>query len=280
MPHTPLEATDLLRFADLFSERLAAASIELDRKRGLQREKGWLAAAAELVDAARAPAKGLLDRARMLPELAELREELAGSVQSAWVDALEKLLAGITFHVSSRSPIIEALFPHQKLVPLRRAPFEVAAKFQADFEKRARTGYVHRMITTDDFAFATPVLEQLRAAFADYQACFSDASMPEEDAAPIRQALVTAAENLETPLRQARLLAEAALLPVEGAFEQAGLGAKPRKRNPRPAAAAAPAPEPELRAEVEAAPAPEAAPPKKKRGPKAGATAQTPPGDA
>ena len=235
MALTSLEAVDLLRFADLIAERIASAEAELSKKRGLDREKQWLAAAAEQLDAARAPGKGLVDRARMLPELTELREELAGSVQNAWVDALEKLLAGITFHISGRAPIIEALFPHQKFPPLRRVPHEVAAKFQADFEKRAKGSYVNRMLSSEDYAFAAPVLELIRKSWADYDGCFSGVSMSEEEAAPIREALATAAEGLELPLRQARLLAEAALAPVEGAFESSGIGAKPRKRTGRAA---------------------------------------------
>ncbi len=260
MSLTSLEAVDLLRFADLIAERIASAEAELSKKRGLDREKAWLAAAAELLDAARAPAKGLVDGARMLPELSELREELAGSVQNAWVDALEKLLAGITFHVSGRAPIIEALFPHQKFPPLRRVPHEVAAKFQADFEKRARGSYVSRMLSSDDFAFAVPVLELIRKSWADYDACFSGGAMSEEEAAPIREALSTAADGLELPLRQARLLAEAALSPVAGAFEASGLGAKPKKRSARTAHVEESAPvetstEAHAEASVEAAPA-------------------------
>ncbi len=235
MALTSLEAVDLLRFADLIAERIASAEAELSKKRGLEREKQWLAAAAELLDEARAPGRGLIDRARMLPELTELREELAGSVQNAWVDALEKLLAGITFHISGRAPIIEALFPHQKFPPLRRAPHEVAAKFQADLEKRAKGSYVNRMLSSEDYAFATPVLELIRKSWADYDACFSGGSMSEEEAAPIREALATAVEGLELPLRQARLLAEAALASVAGAFEASGIGAKPRKRAGRAA---------------------------------------------
>jgi hypothetical protein len=157
------------------------------------------------------------------------------------VDALEKLLAGVTFHVSSRSPIIEALFPHQKFPPLRRVPHEVAAKYQADFEKRARGGYVNRMLGGPDFAFAAPVLEQIRKSWSDYDACFSGASLSEEEATPIRQALIDAAEGLDLPLRQARLLAEAALSPVSGAFEASGIGARPKKRSARPAQDQAPA---------------------------------------
>ena len=234
MALTSLEAVDLLRFADLIAERIGSAEAELSKKRGLDREKQWLAAAAELLDAARAPGKGVVDGARMLPELTELREELAGSVQNAWVDALEKLLAGITFHVSGRAPIIEALFPHQKFPPLRRVPHEVAAKFQADFEKRARGSYVNRMLSSGDFAFAAPVLELIRKTWADYDACFSGGALSEEEAAPIREALATAAERLELPLRQARRSPRRRCLPWAARSRRPGLGRSRRSARPGP----------------------------------------------
>lgn len=239
MALSPIEAVDLLRFADVFSERLAAATAELSRKRGLDLEKAWMETALSLVDGARKPAFGLVGRARVLPELSELREEFAASLQNAWIDAFEKLVAGITFHVSARSPLIEALFPHQKFAPLRKAPREVAEKFQKDFEKRMKSGYVSRMLATDDFTFAKPVLEKVAAAWGEFIGSFDAAEISEAEAAPIRAELVDVAERVELSLRQARLLAEAALVPVSGAFEASQLGAKPKKRSKVAAFAAA-----------------------------------------
>lgn len=244
MPITSLEAVDLLRFADQISDRLAAAQTALEKKRGHDREKAWLADAAKVLNDARSPGAGLVDRARALPELADLRQEFAGSLQGVWVDGLEKLLAGITFHVSSRSPVIESLFPHQKLATLRRAPRDVATKFQRDFEKRAKSSYVARMLGGEDFAFALPVLEQLRSAWADYEACFSGEGLPADEAAPLRESLHQAGERVEGAVRQAKLLAEAALVPFEGLFEEVGLGQKLRKRTGRVAGALNAQPEP------------------------------------
>lgn len=238
-----LEACDLIRFADTFAERLDAVSAELERKAGLEREKGWLQLAQQVLEGARGPTKGLIEDARGLPELAELRADFAGALQNAWVDVLEKLVAGITFHVSSRSPIMEALFPHQKFAPLRKSGRELLEKYQRDFEKRAKSGYVSRMLGSEDFAFAVPVLEQVNRAWADYQSCFSADGMSPEDAAPIRQRLVGAAEALDVAIRQARLLAEAALVPVPGAYDASLLAQKPKKRSGKVVAeVAAPAP--------------------------------------
>ncbi|HYX92227.1 MAG TPA: hypothetical protein VE782_11725 [Myxococcaceae bacterium] len=241
MTLSPVEAVDLLRFADALSQRLEQASADLSRKRGLEREKQWLEQASGLLREALGHSTGLLDRARGLPEMAELREELAGSMQDAWVDALEKLLAGITFHVSSRSPIIEALFPTQKLPPLRRAPSDAVRTFHSDFEKRLKSGYVTRMLASEDFAFARPVIDGVREAYARWHSCFEESAIPETEAASIREALLSAAERVELAARQARHLAEAALAPIPGAFEEHQLAAKPKKRSRAHAQAAAPA---------------------------------------
>jgi hypothetical protein len=230
MTLSPIEAVDLLRFADALSQRLQQASVDLSRRRGLEREKQWLDQAGQLLAEVLGQSTGLLDRARALPELAELREELAGPLQGAWVDALEKLLAGITFHVSSRSPIIEALYPTQKLAPLRRAPTDAVRKFQSDFEKRLKGGYVTRMLGSDEFAFAQPVIEGVREAYARWQSCFAESEVPEAEAAAIREALRTGAGQLDLATRQARHLAEAALAPLPGVFEEHQLGTKPKKR--------------------------------------------------
>ncbi|MBX5480898.1 MAG: hypothetical protein IRZ16_03460 [Myxococcaceae bacterium] len=230
MALSSIEAVDLLRFAEQFAERLAAATAELSQKRGHEREKGWMEAALAVVDEARRPAAGLLERARGLPELSELRLEFAAALQNAWVDALEKLVAGITFHVSSRSPVIEALFPHQKLPALRKAPREVVEKFQKDFEKRLRTSYVSRMLATEDFAFAGPVIGNIAKAWSEYIQSFSTEGLPPGEAAPIRRELIEGAEAVDQAIRQARLIAEAALLPMRGAFEASGLAMKPKKR--------------------------------------------------
>lgn len=247
MPLSALEACDLIRFADTFAERLDAASADLGKKSGLEREKSWLRLAQDILDDARRPTEGLIDRARGLPELADLRADFAGTLQGVWVDMLEKLVAGITFHVSSRSPIMEALFPHQKFAPLRKSGREVLEKYQRDFEKRAKSGYVSRMLGSEDFAFAVPVLEQVNRAWADYLSCFSAEGMSNEDAAPVRQALVGAAEGLELAIRQARLLAEAALSPVAGAYDASMLAQKPKKRSGKGAAeVAASSAEPEV----------------------------------
>ncbi len=248
-----LEACDLLRFATSYLERLEDAAAVLMRHPPLERERGWLDAAKSLVAEAAAPGERLLERARGLPELPELRAERAGAAQGEWVDGLEKLLAGITFHVSGRHPIIEALYPHQKLQPLRKAAREAAQKFQADFEKRLKTGYVSRMIASEDFTFAVPVVERVRSAFESWMGCYGDGGLSPEDARALRSELAEAGATVERSIRQARLLAEAALVPVPGAYEDLQLAQKPKRRVSKPVEAEEAAPAAEQQEEVPAA---------------------------
>lgn len=260
-----LEAYDIIKFSEQFLERLTAAQSSLAQKRGLKAEKDWMAAAHELVTSARAPTQGLLERARELPELEEVRDDYAGDFQNAWVDALERLLAGITFHCGSRAPVIEALYPHQKLPQLRRCGFDVAEAFARDFERRLKGSYVSRQFAQPDFAFILPAVEQVGAAWQKLLSAFGGGEpMPEDQAIEIRKELVAAGKRLDLALLQARLLAEAALAPVHGAFEASGLGLKPKKRKPKAAASAPVGP----KASMEPAPVAAEAAPEAKQEPK------------
>ena len=234
MSPSPLEAYDVIRHSALLSERLAAAQAELEKKRGLKAEKEWLRAAGDLLGAAREPSQGIIERARGLPGLEEARDELGAVSQGLWVDALERLLAGITFHAGPRAPVIEAVFPHAKLPALRKASREAALGFAEDLERRMKTSYVTRTFAEPAFAFALPVLDQLASAFAQWQAVYSGEDMPEPQAAEVLKELLAAAKRLELACRQAKLLADAALAPCGGLFEELGLSAKPKRRSARP----------------------------------------------
>jgi hypothetical protein len=225
-----LEAYDLIRFAEVFEARLAAAEEQLAGKRGLTREKEWMGAALELVRLERIPAPGLLERVRNLPELDEVREEFGAELLNLWVDALEKLHAGITFSAGSRSPVIDALFPHLKFPQLRRASREAVTEYAALYERRLKSSYVTRLLAQEELALVQPVLQQVAAAHAQWVACYSPAPLPEEEAAPLREGLTTLGRRLDIAVRQARLLAEAALTPVRDAFDSSGLAIKPKRR--------------------------------------------------
>jgi hypothetical protein len=230
MPLSTLEAYELIRFAEAFEARLVTAHDVIAEREGLQSEKKWLASALKLARAALAPCPALIERAKDLPELEEAREEFSFLQQNLWVDALEKLHAGITFCASSRSPVIDALFPHLKFPQLRRAPQEAVNEFATSYERRLKSSYVTRIIAQADFDFVRPVVEQVARAYAVWQGSLTPTSLSDSQMTALRTQLISAGDRLDIATRQARLLAEAALVPVAGAFDSTGLAAKPRRR--------------------------------------------------
>jgi hypothetical protein len=259
-----LEAFDAVAHSEVVLSRLHAAMSELSRKQGLKDEKAWLSSAVDRLTAGREGLGDLLTRVMRLPELEPLREEHARTLQQTAVDAVERLQAGITFHGGSRAPLLETLYAKLKLPALRRADREDFEKFCSDFEKRLNGSYVKRMLGDDAFAPIAPAVQDVRTAFATWRGAFSPDALADTEATALRDELDAAARRLELPLRQARLLAEAACAPVKDLFESSGLAAKPKKRSLKPAvteAVAAPevesvAAEAEAAAEVLAEPAP------------------------
>ncbi|RKH37197.1 hypothetical protein [Corallococcus sicarius] len=241
-----LESYELIRFAEAFEARLATAEEMVVGRPGLEAEKQWLASALERLREAREPAAGLLEQVKDLPELDEAREEFSFDQQGRWVDALEKLHAGITFTASSRAPVIEALFPHLKFPQLRRAPAELVNEYASSYERRFKSAYVTRIFSRDDFAMVRPVVDLVASTFAAWNASLSPTPLPPDEEAALREALVALGRRLDVALRQGRLLAEAALVPVPGVFEAAGLTLKPRKRAGRSLALSAEDGAPEL----------------------------------
>jgi hypothetical protein len=225
-----LESYELIRFAESFEARLATAGEMIAGRPGLESEKRWLADALELVRTSRAPSAGVLDRVKDLPELEEAREEYAFHQQGLWVDALEKLHAGITFTASSRAPVIEALFPHVKFPQLRRAPRDAVMEYATSYERRTKSSYVTRIFGRDDFALVRPVMEQVAAAHAAWRSSHEPAPLSPEVETVLREELVALGRKLDVALRQARLLSEAAMVPVPSVYEAAGLSLKPKRR--------------------------------------------------
>jgi hypothetical protein len=227
---TVLEAYDWIRFADQYGEKLEGALADLESRPQRVREKAWMRAGVELLEEERERAFPICERMRMLPEMTQAREEHAAQQVGPWVDALEKLLAGITFHFGSRAPVIEALFPHQKLIVLRRGNLDEVRTFANELERRLKSSYVERIFGQEEYAFARVVVEQVRAAYAAIGASIEGAPLSDEERTSLTEEAIAIARALETAIAQARLLAEAALVPFEGAFVDAGLNAKIKKR--------------------------------------------------
>ncbi len=274
MTPSALDAFDTLVWSATTLSRLEAAQAELSKKQGLKDEKAWLSSAIERVRAASEGEGDVRERAMRLPELEPLREEFARSLQGAVVDAVERLFAGITFTAGSRAPLLEALSAKLKLPQLRRAERDDFEAFSSDFEKRLGSSYAKRMLGEAAFAPVLPAVDQIKAAVAAWRGAFAPQAPTEEEARALRDELDALARKVELPLRQARLLAEASLAPLRNAFEESGLGLKPKRRAAKPVTTEVAAPKPpdaepaavEVTEEA-AAPAPppetEVAPPKK-----------------
>ncbi len=177
------------------------------------------------------PAANVLERARWLPELSELRAEYVTLFQGKWVDALEKLLAGFASHTRARDPIVEALFPCVKLAPLRRANPQGVRDYQQEFERRRNSAYVSRMLALQIYQFTIPIIEEIATHFLQWNLAFDCPENSTLQLAELRNELIDFATRLELVLQQVRLLAEAALLPLPGMFEDTNLNCKPRKRS-------------------------------------------------
>jgi hypothetical protein len=230
MELTPLVAYDLVRFAEGFHQRLAAAKERLLTTPGLEQEKRWMASALDLIAPLLDEAPPTLEGARSLPELTDVREDFVEELQNRWVDALERLLAGITYHAGARAPVVEALFPHQKFSALRRASRATASAYWLELERRLKSTYVQRMMKEPELSFAPEAVQAVQDARCALESCFSPPAPEAPAAQTARRALVELGAKLQGLTQQARLLAQAALLPLGGAFEISGLSGKPKKR--------------------------------------------------
>jgi len=256
-----LRAYDWIRLAEQTREQLAGARAKLAETEGTQREQAWIAEAMELL-AGDDSRESLMARARRLPALAAVRQEHAADLIGPWVDALEHLHAGIVYHAGLKSPLLEALFPHRKFEALRRANVDNAQSYGADFQRRLSSSYIERLLAREEFAFAKPSVDD---AIAKLAALTSDGD-EDVDAEAMLTELTATAQKVEVALQQARLLAEAALVPLPGAYEELGVRNKPKARAAKKEAA----PEKEAAPKKEAAPNKQAAHKKKEAAPKKG----------
>ncbi len=251
----------MVAWSQTLLERLETAQGELDKKQGLKDEKGWLMLAIDRLAASRGELGDLNQRAMRLPELESAREEHARTLQNTAVDAIERLQAGVTFVAGTRAPLLEALFGKVKLPQARRADREDFERFVADFEKKLGSSYCKRIMAESSFAPVLPVVDQVRGAVTAWRAGFSPEPLTPSEESLLRDEIVAHARRLELPMRQARLLAEAALAPLKNAFDDSGIGQKPKRRKTE----SEPEAEVETPVEQEAAPveveaAPELAP--------------------
>jgi hypothetical protein len=227
-----LEAFELVAQADQLRPRLEAAAAELAKNSRLAEEKAWIAIARERLQAAcTGIAEDLLVRALRLPELEAIKPEHARALQGTAVDALEHLHAAITFAGGARAPLLEALYYKLKIIPLRKVDRDEFEAFCTDFEKRLASTYAKRMLADPDYAPVGPALDRLRRAVAVWRSVFIAEPAAGEEADLLRAELDAAARRLDIAGRQARLLAQAALVPLREIVDAPSLlGLKKKKR--------------------------------------------------
>jgi hypothetical protein len=227
-----LEAFDLLAHAEVIEQRLVATIAVVATKEGLVEERAWLEGVHRNLARARGSIGDLLVRALRLPELEPLRGERARSLQTAVVEAVERLQIAITTAVE-RSPLVEIIYRNLKPPGMVRANRETFEQFCEELEKRLASSYVTRMLADESYLSVAPALETFRSAVKAWRDLFAGAAMPEDDARALRNELEATASKLELPLRQVRLVAEAALIPVDTVLATSGLLDKPKRRAAR-----------------------------------------------
>jgi hypothetical protein len=225
------EAKELLSFALQIQAALRAGQERLPAA-DHDEERGWLAAAGRRIRERADELETALANAIGLPEFESERQARARAQFEAWVEAAEGLLIGLSTHASPQSPLIEVLFPHQKLDKIRRGG-PAARAFMAEVEKRRRTAYIVRLAAEPEYAFLPPLLEQFDEARATLEQREAPVTASDEELTELRDAVFVHADALRVALSQARLLGEAALIERPGWFEDLGLDAKPRKRSTR-----------------------------------------------
>ena len=231
MTTTLLDAFELVSHAEQLLPRLDAAAAEFAKRDGLVEEKAWLATARQRMEVAREGTGDLLTRALRIPELEPVKGDHARILQGAVVDALEHLHAGITFAGGARAPLLEALYYKLKIPVLRKCDRDGFEKFCSDFDKRLSSTYARRMLADANYAPVAPALEKLRRSFTTWRDIFIAGPLPDDQVQALRDELDTAARRLELPCRQARLLAQAALVALKDVLEPPALViARPKRR--------------------------------------------------
>ncbi len=223
MSRTIADAFELLVQAEQLGPRLEAAATALDQLAGLEDERTWLAAARAKLSAVQVDSK-LLVKALRLGDLAALKGDRGKLLQVAIADEVERLEAAITFVSSGRSPLLDTLFLDLKIPVLRKCSRGEVEKFCIEIERRLTSSYARRLLATDRYKTSVlPTVTALRVAIGIWASVFVEPPIEGEQADALRDAVIAASEAVELPVRQARLLAQAALLPAAELLDGAGL---------------------------------------------------------
>jgi hypothetical protein len=224
MPSPLVESFELLTDVEQLAPRLEAAATAMAQLPELVHERAWLDAARERLATARGTSFGnLLDRALRLPELESLKGEHGKRLQAAIADEVERLQGAIAHAGTARSPLLEVLFHNLKIPALRKCARPELDKFCSELERRLASSYTRRVLATERYRPVQACEQTLAAAVATWRSVFIEPPLDEETAETVREELAAAGRAVEMPVRQARLLAQAALLPAAELLDGEGV---------------------------------------------------------
>ncbi|HET9933981.1 MAG TPA: hypothetical protein VFQ35_24930 [Polyangiaceae bacterium] len=198
-------------------------------------ERGWLAAAARRLSASIPAVRAAIETSLDLPELKALRAERLTGLEQAWVGSVRELFGELEKRLGANSPLIEALFPHLRFDRIER-PGAAQRAFRAEVSTRRTSTYIQRMSADPEYPFLAGLLEPVERAERALAAFESSAPPGEEELLRLRAEVVEAGQGLSRAQRQARALAEAALIDAPELFTELGFDAPARRRSARPEA--------------------------------------------
>ncbi|MFZ5893379.1 MAG: hypothetical protein ACOY0T_20125 [Myxococcota bacterium] len=227
-----------LALAERISQRLESMLARLDTSVLGSEERGWLSCAAQRLAASLPALRETLDRSLDLPELKAVRAERQARLEQDWLRALRELFNELQTRLGGNSPLIEALFPHQRFERLER-PGTAQRTYRAEFAVRRSSTYVSRMTLDPEYPFLSGLLEPVQLA-EQALAAFDSPSAPDtSELDRLRATIVDAGQALSRVQRQARALAEAALIEAPELFAELGFDSRARRRSVAPDGSAA-----------------------------------------
>lgn len=225
-----LEAYDTCRYAADLAQRLSEAAGRLSDRPDLQEERSWLEAAGHRVDRASRPFASLHIRVLGLEALASARADRSRYLRSKVLDAIEELHAEVVAAGGEVSPLYEVLFLGVKLPTLRRGSAESFDRFAAELLRRLSSSYVTRVIEDPSYERVKPLARVVEDAVSVWRAGLEEPPPTPEQAEALSAELAALATGLGAPIRQARLLAEAALLSAGDVLDELHLLERPKRK--------------------------------------------------
>ncbi len=228
--HDVIQRVELAERIVVRLERLLNRSADLRLEAD---ERAWLTVARARLEQRATLVREQLEASLSLPELKALRAERQLKLEQEWLVALRALFADLVREVGPTSPLIEALFPHQRFEKLERGG-AAQRTYRAEFAPRRASTYVRRLAADPEYPFLTDLLTPVDRASEALQAFEAAQELSEDAAEPLRASLLEAGAALALTLRQARALSEAALLELPEQLAELAFDERPRKRSARP----------------------------------------------